>query len=126
MIITYNKNIDTSIKYDPLKIHFWVIGNVLCMKIIEQDERLRQKNTIIDVKYDSGHAFFEINSVFSPEIAKNMIYIKGDAIYDEEIASYSFHAPSEVKKYLEDIKQIFENINIFDTEITIEEINTNI
>jgi hypothetical protein len=126
MIIKYDENIDTSIKYEPLKLHFWKIGNVLCMKILEQGDRLRVNNTIAEVSYDNDNLFFEIRSAFAPELAKTMLYIKGDPVYDDDITSYNFTSEKELQKYMGHIKEIFENINIFDTKINITEINTNV
>ena len=86
MIIEYNNKLDTSIKYEPLIFHLFVIDNSLTLKIESQDNRLREKHIAV-VRYqkdDNKYNQIDISSVSCCEIAYHDFYLLGEEKYDND------------------------------------------
>ena len=82
-----------------LKIKFWRIENVLCMKILEQDKDVFDYNFM----YNSSNGL-TICSLDYPEFVldEDRLYIRGeDTSYDNKVSSYEFNTVEEAKKFLE-------------------------
>ena len=126
MIIKYNDKLNTSIKYEPLIFHFWIIDNSLTLKVESQDDRLRGVDSIAMIKFKNEDKWqsIDISSASCCEIAYHDFYILGDKMYDNDVYSFNFKDIKELLNYVHTIVTIFDNINIFDTTIYVHEINT--
>lgn len=117
MLIKYNENLDTTIKYKPLEIHFIEINNVLMMKINKQDDRLKINDDLFYAYISEGNKFY-ISSALFPEISGTMLYIDGSkTLHSDALVSCEFTTIANLKEYINRIKDIFKNVNIFDTTI---------
>ena len=119
MIIKYNEKLDTTIKYSPLEIHFIETNNVLMMRINKQDDRLKINNDLFEAYIEPGDKFY-VSSAYYPEISGNMLYINGsETLRADYLVTCEFTTIVHLKEYINKIKNIFKNINIFDTTILV-------
>lgn len=119
MLIKYNENLDTTIKYSPLEIHFIEANNVLMMKINKQDDRLKINDDLFHVSTSMGDNFY-ISSALYPEISGTMLYINGSqTLHSDCLVACEFTTIVHLKEYINKIKDIFKNVNIFDTTILV-------
>lgn len=119
MIIKYNEKLDTTIKYSPLEIHFIEANNILMMKINKQDDRLKINDDLFHVSISMGDNFY-ISSALYPEISGTMLYINGSqTLHSDYLVTCEFTTIVHLKEYINKIKNIFKNVNIFDTTILV-------
>lgn len=92
-----------------LKVKFWRIGNVVCMKVLEQPEELR---------LGDGSLIIEKNglSIFSdgyPNIVdEDSLYIRGDEDqFDNTISCYDFDTEKRAKEYIEKVVNAIDELN---------------
>ena len=123
MIIEYTKTFDTTIKYDPLIFHLWIMNNSVTLKIEKQDDRLRSVGEICYVETDNEFKKMYIATYNCCEIATHEFYLLGKKKYDNDLFSFNFKSSDEAKEYVTMIVDIFDNINIFDTTIYIHTID---
>ena len=119
MVIKYNEDLDTTIKYKPLEIHFIKINNIIMMKINKQDDRLKINDDLFYAYISDGNKFY-ISSGLYPEISSIMLYIEGSqTLHSNALTSCEFNTCADVEEYIDKVKTIFENVNIFDTSIIV-------
>lgn len=117
MVIKYNEKLDTTIKYKPLEIHFIKINNIIMMKINKQDDRLKINDDLFYAYISEGNKFY-ISSGLYPEISSIMLYIEGSqTLHSNALTSCEFNTCADVEEYIDKVKTIFKNVNIFDTTI---------
>ena len=82
-----------------LKVKFWRIGNVVCMKVLEQPEELRLGNGKL-VCFLNG---FSIFSDEFPDINDaDSLYIRGSSKkWDYTVVCYDFNEGDQAKEYIE-------------------------
>ena len=117
MIIEYTKTFDTTIKYEPLIFHLWIINNSITLKIEKQDDRLRSVGEICYIQTDNQFQKMYLATYSCCEIAYHEFYLLGEKKYDNDLFSFNFKSSDEAKEYVTMIVNIFDNINIFDTTI---------
>lgn len=88
-----------------LKIKFWRIENVVLMKVLEQDEKLRGSGLVYRAK--NG---LEIRSAHIQEMTPSILYIRGDeSDRDENIITQTYKKVDDAikwyKKYTDAVKE---------------------
>lgn len=90
-----------------LKIKIWNIENVVLMKVLQQDESLRNERFIFESKND-----FCIQSYDEPDIFEDGIHIQGLYKYaDNKIACHSFPSVEDAEEYVMRIKDMLKEYN---------------
>ena len=84
-----------------LKIKFWKIENMICMKVLEQDKNIFYEG----FEYKASNNI-NICSVTFPEIRKHSLFIQGtDKLKPNHVVSCEFSDSDEAQEYLD--KYIF-------------------
>jgi hypothetical protein len=80
-----------------LKIKFWKIENMLCMKVLEQDENIFN----VGFEYKSSNNIYIYSDVF-PEIGKNSLFLQGtDKTKQNHVVSCEFSDSDEAQEHLD-------------------------
>lgn len=126
---TYNEKLNKELDYSPLKLHFWVIDNVIVMKVFEQDSRLCIDDFWFKTEVEDEDNAVEIKflSCNYPELDIYHIYFRGLDFESNNITTSIVMINNEqAQKYVEFIQEVFKNIDFIKSEITVEVIDTNI
>jgi hypothetical protein len=135
VIIEFSDIFDTSISYEPLKIHFLIISNSIIMKVLNQDDKLRFSEELnpeykplfiakIQDENNKINDFLKFYSLHNVEINSQEVFLRGsDVTSDKKTASYSFNSTIDSLRFVAIITDIFKNIPCLNAEITAETIN---
>lgn len=90
-----------------LKIKFWKLENVVCMKILEQTENLIGTFANDEISSVSLHAEYE------PEIYnENSIYLRGtNNNNDNKVSCYEFYTAEQAQKFINEAMKIIKHYN---------------
>ena len=97
--------------YIPLKVECWVDEDIVCGKILQQDERIKKniddKNVII-----SNDSEYKIKILYTPELDDNILYLRGA---DKETDNYTFYYKYTTKdnaaRALDNFKVLINTLN---------------
>lgn len=90
-----------------LKVKFWRIENIVCMKVLEQPENTRAKGEFFT------HDGFALASINCPEvISPNLCCLRGDnQIWDHKVVSRSFDDIPTAKRWVEQATETIAKFN---------------
>ena len=106
-----------------LKIKFWQIENLVVMKILDQDERLRGKEVI----YEDSDLDMTIYSVKVPDMTSKSLFIRGERKEkDSMVCNATFNSTEDATDYVKKCQKLISNYNasLEDEEEEVETIRT--
>lgn len=89
-----------------LKLKLWQVGNVVLMKVLEQNEATRGRGTLFE--YDG----LKLSSTSRPALYSEAVLINGNATtWDNWISSTSFSTTSRATEYIQKVLNLVREYN---------------
>ena len=96
--------------YIPLNVEFCLYENILCGKIIQQDDRLREKVNKYDILADNMS--YRLCIYRKPELYKDMLYLRGaDKRNDNKVFFYEYNNKQDAEYALKNFKELITEVN---------------
>ena len=110
--------------YIPLKVEFCLYENILCGKILQQDDRLIEKVNKYDILADNMS--YRLCIYRKPELYKDMLYLRGaDKRNDNKVFFYEYNNKQDAEYALKNFKELItEANNRYADKNTTEKINS--
>lgn len=130
--IEFSDFFDTSIIYEPLKIHFLIISNTVVMRVLNQDDRIRFHQdgnfkfeplfvTKIQDENNKKNNLLKFYSLHNVELNKDALFLRGtDITADNKTASHSFNSTVDSLRFVALVTEILKNIPCLNAEVTSE------
>ena len=99
--------------YIPLKVEFCLYENILCGKILQQDDRLiKQVNTEgILIGNSTSYCLSILNT--APHLYKYVLYLKGEDKDKNNTFSYQYINKQTAEDALKNFKELIKQVNNF-------------
>lgn len=103
-----------------IKLNLFRLGNLVIMKVLEQDEKYRcsyDYDDDDDLIFFTNSKNFSLRSCDRPELCYDCIYIRG-AIdkFDNNYNVIDFETENEAIKYIEEVNQLVKEFNKSNTD----------
>ena len=96
--------------YIPLKVEFCLYENILCGKIIQQDDRLIEKVNKYDILADNMS--YRLCIYGKPELYSDMLYLRGREKDANNITfCYSYDNKQDAEVALKNFKELIREVN---------------
>ena len=111
--------------YIPLKVEFCLYENILCGKIIQQDDRLINK-VDKDGMLKENIDLYRLSIVHSPDLYGNILYLRGKDKEDGNDAfTYRYTNRQAAENALKNFKELIKQVNnYYADKSTTEKTNT--
>ena len=98
-----------------LKLKLWQVGNVVLMKVLEQNEATRGRGTLFE--YDG----LKLSSISRPTLYDDTVLINGnDTSWDNRTSAAPFSTASEATEYIQKVLNLVREYNkTFNTDTDI-------
>ena len=113
--------------YIPLIVEFCLYENMLCGKILQQDDRLIEQVNENDILIAGNSPFYShhLSIAVMPELYKDMLYLRGsDKSEDNTIFCYIYSNKQSAATALKNFKELIKQVNKYYNEIDTTETNT--
>ena len=96
--------------YIPLRVEFCLYENLLCGKILQQDDRLIEKVNKYDILEDNMS--YRLCIYRKPELYKDMLYLRGnDKRNDNNVFYYEYGNKYDAEDALNNFKELIREVN---------------
>ena len=96
--------------YIPLKVEFCLYENILCGRILQQDDRLIEQVNKYDILEDNNLYRLCIYSI--PELYNDILYLRGkDKDANNTTFCYSYDNKQDAKNALKNFKELIRQVN---------------
>lgn len=96
--------------YIPLKVEFCLYENILCGKILQQDDRLiKQVNT--DSMLIGDNTSYRLSIFNTPELHDHVLYLKGEDEDKNNTFSYQYINKRTAEDALNNFKKLIKEVN---------------
>lgn len=110
--------------YIPLKVEFCLYENILCGKILQQDDRLIKQVNTEGVLEDN--IFYRLSILNRPELYDNTLYLRGEKQdSNNNTFHYEYINKQKAEHALKNFKELIKQVNNFYADrSTTEKINS--
>ena len=96
--------------YIPLRVEFCLYENILCGKILQQDDRLIEKVNKYDILEDNMS--YRLCIYRKPELYKDMLYLRGNnKCNDNNVFYYEYGNKYDAEDALNNFKELIREVN---------------
>lgn len=96
-----------------LKVKFIQIDNAVVAKILEQDEKIRNKSFDFSYYIAHNHKYYSLRSADVPEINKSILFLRGtNRELDHDYFINNFESIEEATKYIKNMSQCIHQYNL--------------
>ena len=101
-----------------IKLNIFNLGNLVIMKVLEQDEKYRCSYDDYDEELIfTSSSNFKLLSCNCPELDYDCIWIRGaDSNFDNNYIAYDCNTENEAIKYIEEVNQLVKEFNESNTD----------
>ena len=98
--------------YLPLKVEFCLYENVLCGKIIQQDDRLIKKVDKDGVLIKKDNTLYRICIVYGPDLSDYTLFLRGLGVEaNNNMFFYDYDNKHEAETALKNFKELITQVN---------------
>ena len=111
--------------YIPLKVEFCLYENILCGRVLQQDDRLIEQVNKYDILEDNN--FYRLCIYSRPELYNDMLYLRGkEEDANDTTFCYNYDTKQNAAIALKNFKELIKEVNdkYADAIDTIEKTNT--
>ena len=110
--------------YLPLKVEFCLYENILCGKILQQDDRLIKQVNTEGVLEDN--IFYRLSILYKPELSDHTLYLRGEKQdSNNNTFHYEYINKQKAEYALKNFKELIKQVNNFYADrSTTEKINS--
>ena len=98
--------------YIPLRVEFCLYENILCGKILQQDDRLIEQVNTEDILREDN--LYRLSIIHSPDLYDNILYLRGKDKEDgNDTFTYRYTNRQAAETALNNFKELIRQVNNF-------------